>query len=168
MSPQGGGTVALQVLARAVVGGIDEFQLTFDRAFGKLLRAHGLAPPPALLPEAGPAPSRQEPPRPPKVPGSAPSARSGELVRLLEAERASIQKVLGRFRIPAPDRDDVVQETCLLFLLNERELAQPAAWFLASLGYRCRAHWRDHSRRQRRLRLAPPETLELLAARQAP
>jgi DNA-directed RNA polymerase specialized sigma24 family protein len=159
---------AIESLAQGVVGAIAEFQRTFDGAFHKLLRAYGLAPPAAPLPEAtGAAPPRDLGAGEARVAGAQPS-RSEELVALLDSVRTSIRKVLGRFRVPSSDGEDLVQETCLLFLAREHELADPAAWFLATLGFRCRAYWHNRSRRERLVRPMAPDDLEFLAAPRPP
>jgi RNA polymerase sigma factor (sigma-70 family) len=59
---------------------------------------------------------------------------------------ARAKGVFARFRIPAQDAEDVLQQTLLVFLMREDEIHDPEAWILATLRQRCLMYWRSRRR----------------------
>lgn len=66
------------------------------------------------------------------------------LVERLEPEFA---RVLGYFRVPAQDGEDILQDVLLLFLTRTYEIRTPDAWLVGTLRMRCRIYWRKRRRR---------------------
>src|SRR3954463_15823574 len=88
------------------------------------------------------------------------------LEEILERAEPKLRRVLGRYRIPAQDAEDLLQETFLIMVSKAGSIRNPDAWLVATLANRCIIYWR----RQRanlgaRVDPTPPE---LLAAVEAP
>lgn len=90
----------------------------------------------------------------------------GPLAELLVQLEPRIQAILGRYRIPRQDGEDLVQDSLVLLLRKASFLRNPTAYFLTTLQFRCRMYWR--SRGRRRQEPMADETLENLAGAQAP
>ena len=73
---------------------------------------------------------------------SDPLRREDDLAQLLAALEGSFARTLVRFRVPAQDAEDVLQETLLLFLTKRAEVRDPAAWISTTLRHRCVIYWR--------------------------
>lgn len=80
---------------------------------------------------------------------------------LLRTMRSRFAKILVRFRIPAADRDDLVQEVMIQFLYKRRHVRNPESWLGGALSNQCRMYWRTRSRR--RTTAVDEAILELLA-----
>jgi RNA polymerase sigma factor (sigma-70 family) len=94
---------------------------------------------------------------------SDPSAPTG-LASLVEGLRPRLKRILGSYRIPPHDADDVLQETFLALFNRWESIENKEAWLVATLRHRCARYWRD----QRASVLEPVDSgvLELLSAPQ--
>lgn len=77
---------------------------------------------------------------------SDPRPREDDLSSLLAGLEAPAARTLSRFRIPAQDAEDLLQETLLLFLTKRAEVRDPAAWIATTLRHRCIIYWRRRRR----------------------
>jgi len=57
-----------------------------------------------------------------------------------------LARILYRFRIPAQDSDDLLQELVVQFLENRRRVETPEAWLVGTLKFRCALYWRRRRR----------------------
>lgn len=73
---------------------------------------------------------------------SDPRPREDDILSLLAGLEASLARTLSRFRIPAQDAEDLLQDTLLLFLTKRAEVRDPAAWISTTLRHRCIIYWR--------------------------
>ena len=94
-----------------------------------------------------------DPPIPPR-----PEAPS--LTEALERVGAKLRRILFRYRIPARDADDLLQETFLVLVSKQESVRNPDAWLQAALSNRCVLYWRQ--RRRRVSELVDRTILELL------
>jgi RNA polymerase sigma factor (sigma-70 family) len=85
---------------------------------------------------------------------------------ILERMEPRLKRVLSRYRIPAQDADDLLQETFLIMISKSGSIRNPDAWLLATLANRCIIYWRKH--RRRLWDLVDSAILELLADVEAP
>src|SRR5258708_7527350 len=69
-----------------------------------------------------------------------------ELPALLEVVRPELRRVLGHFRIPPDDAEDLVQTALLLTVARWGEIQDPRAWIVGTLRMRCIIYWRDRER----------------------
>ncbi|HXU45453.1 MAG TPA: sigma-70 family RNA polymerase sigma factor [Thermoanaerobaculia bacterium] len=88
------------------------------------------------------------------------------LEELLERVQPRLRRILSRYRIPAQDAEDLLQETFLILVAKWGTLHNPEAWILATLANRCIIYWRKC--RSRLWDLVDGAVLELLAASEAP
>lgn len=84
---------------------------------------------------------------------------------LVRAE-PKLKRVLNRYRIPAQDADDLLQETFLIMVSKAGSIRNAEAWLVATLANRCIIYWRKH--RSRLWDLVDSAILELLADVEAP
>lgn len=85
------------------------------------------------------------------------------IAELLDDLKPRLRTILARFRIPAQDAEDVLQDSLLLLVRNRHRLRDPGAYLLSTLQFRCRMYWR-HRRQDRHVgttdrvleQLAPP------------
>lgn len=70
-----------------------------------------------------------------------------ELSALLENLEPEVRRLLLRFRIPAQDAEDLLQDSLLVFLTKRRAITSPGAWILSALRNRCLVYWRNRRRR---------------------
>ncbi|HXU45805.1 MAG TPA: sigma-70 family RNA polymerase sigma factor [Thermoanaerobaculia bacterium] len=61
---------------------------------------------------------------------------------LLERLRPRLKQILARYRVPAHDAEDLVQEALLSTLQKWGEIQDPEAWLLVTLRNRCVVYWR--------------------------
>jgi RNA polymerase sigma factor (sigma-70 family) len=61
---------------------------------------------------------------------------------LLRRLRPRLKQVLGRYRIPAPDAEDLVQEALISTIQKWETIQDPEAWLLVTLRNRCVVYWR--------------------------
>jgi len=94
-----------------------------------------------------------DPPTPPR--SEAPS-----LAEALERVGPKLRRILFRYRIPARDADDLLQETFLVLVSKQESVRNPDAWLQATLSNRCVLYWRR--RRGRVSELVDRTILELL------
>lgn len=85
---------------------------------------------------------------------------------MLAAFKADARKLLARFRIPAQDAEDLLQDTLLLFLRSRPEVPSIERWLLGTLKNRCLVYWRE--RRRKFYRVMDTAVLEALAEPTAP
>jgi RNA polymerase sigma factor (sigma-70 family) len=64
------------------------------------------------------------------------------LEQLLRRLRPRIKTVLSRYRIPAHDAEDLVQEALVATIQKWPEIQDPEAWILVTLRNRCVVYWR--------------------------
>src|SRR3978361_928589 len=88
------------------------------------------------------------------------------LEEILERAEPKLRRVLGRYRIPAQDAEDLLQETFLIMVSKWGSLRNPDAWLLATLSHRCIIYCSTH--RSRLWDLVDTAILELLAEAEAP
>lgn len=98
--------------------------------------------------------------------GEGPATRTlsvGDLLSL-PALQSRVKGVFSRYRIPAHDATDLVQETLLLAEYRREEIRDLEAWFLVTLRNRCVIYWR---RRRSALFTAVDEAILALLAEPA-
>lgn len=61
---------------------------------------------------------------------------------LLRDVQPKLVQILGRYRIPAQDADDVLQETFLTLIHKQEVVRNPEAWLVVTLRNRCLIYWR--------------------------
>lgn len=66
-----------------------------------------------------------------------------ELLRGLEPR---FRIVLGRFRIPEQDAEDLLQQALLTYLRKRHTVRDPEAWLVGTLRNRCLKYWRARRR----------------------
>lgn len=77
-----------------------------------------------------------------------------------------LKRILFRYRIPAQDAEDILQETFLIMVAKWGSIRNPDSWLLATLANRCVIYWRKY--RSRLWDLVDTTILELLAESEAP
>ncbi len=92
--------------------------------------------------------------------------RSDEVAALLAEQRPKLGRILGHFRIPEQDAEDLLQDVLLSMVSRDESLESPEAWLLAGLRYRCLMYWR--SRRRGLYRAVDEALLESLAEPERP
>ena len=93
-------------------------------------------------------------------------AEEPSLEELLERVEPKLKRVLFRYKIPAQDADDLLQETFLIMVSKAGSIRNPEAWILATLSNRCVIYWRKQ--RSRLWDVVDTAILELLADAEAP
>jgi RNA polymerase sigma-70 factor (ECF subfamily) len=88
------------------------------------------------------------------------------LEELLERVEPKLKRILYRYKIPAQDADDLLQETFLIMVSKASSIRNPEAWILATLSNRCVIYWRKQ--RSRLWDVVDTAILELLADAEAP
>jgi RNA polymerase sigma factor (sigma-70 family) len=83
------------------------------------------------------------------------------LDQLLRRLRPRLKQVLGRYRIPAHDAEDLVQEALISTIQKWEVIQDPEAWLLVTLRNRCVVYWRK--RRNSLYNSVDTAILELLA-----
>jgi len=58
-----------------------------------------------------------------------------------------LQAILGRFRIPPEDADDLVQQALLQFVRKRSQIQSPEPWLRGAVKNECRMYWRGRSRK---------------------
>ncbi|MEM7480328.1 MAG: RNA polymerase sigma factor [Acidobacteriota bacterium] len=91
---------------------------------------------------------------------------SSSLEALLERSRGRLGRVLYRYRIPAQDAEDLLQETFLILVRQWETIRNPDAWLLVTLRNRCVIYWRRH--KIRLFDMVDDAILEFLADGRAP
>jgi RNA polymerase sigma factor (sigma-70 family) len=85
---------------------------------------------------------------------------------LLARVEPRLKRILSRYRIPAQDAEDLLQETFLIMVSKAGSIRNPDAWLLATLANRCIIYWRKY--RSRLWDLVDTTILELLSEAEAP
>jgi len=88
------------------------------------------------------------------------------LEEVLKRVEPRLKRILFRYKIPAQDAEDLLQETFLIMVSKSGSIRNPEAWLLATLSNRCVIYWRRH--RSRLWDLVDTTILELLAESEAP
>src|SRR3954452_22933541 len=88
------------------------------------------------------------------------------LEEILKRAEPKLKRVLSRYRIPAQDADDLLQETFLIMVSKAGSIRNPEAWLVATLANRCIIYWRKH--RAKLWDLVDTAILEMLADVEAP
>lgn len=94
-------------------------------------------------------------------PPTPPRSEIPSLAEALERVGPKLRRILFRYRIPARDADDLLQETLLVLVSKQESVRNPEAWLQATLSNRCVLYWRR--RRGRVAELVDRTILELLA-----
>ena len=95
-----------------------------------------------------------------------PRSEEPELAALLERVGPRLKRILYRFRIPARDADNLLEETFLILVSKLGSVQSPDAWLPATLSNRCVLYWRG--RRSRVWEMVDRTLLELMAEDVAP
>jgi RNA polymerase sigma factor (sigma-70 family) len=95
-----------------------------------------------------------------------PEPAEPSLEEILARAEPRLKRVLSRYRIPAQDADDLLQETFLIMVSKADSIRNPDAWLVATLANRCIIYWRKH--RSKLWDLVDTAILELLADVEAP
>ena len=82
--------------------------------------------------------------------------------QLLRRLRPRLKQVLGRYRVPAHDAEDLVQEALVSTIQKWEEIQDPEAWLLVTLRNRCVVYWRK--RRNSLYNSVDTAILELLSS----
>jgi RNA polymerase sigma-19 factor, ECF subfamily len=85
---------------------------------------------------------------------------------LLEQVKPKLTQILARYRIPAQDADDVLQEAFVTLAHKSQIIRSPEAWLVVTLRNRCLIYWRN--RRKHFHQGVDAAILDLLAEPQAP
>src|ERR1044071_3910834 len=64
------------------------------------------------------------------------------LDQLLRRLRPRLKQILGRYRVPAHDAEDLVQEALISTIQKWDVIQDPEAWLLVTLRNRCVVYWR--------------------------
>lgn len=88
------------------------------------------------------------------------------LDELLVRLRPRFRQVLARFRIPAQDAEDILQEALVAAVHKWQEIQDPEAWLMVTLRNRCLIYWRR--RRDSVLSHVDQAILELVSKPQEP
>lgn len=89
-----------------------------------------------------------------------------ELEQLLTRCRPQLSRILFRYRIPAQDAEDLLQETFLILVTKWESIHAPEAWLAGTLRNRCIIYWRRQ--RTRLVDLMDDAMLEVLAHAEPP
>lgn len=100
------------------------------------------------------------------APTQTPGVVEPSLEEVLDRMQPRLKRILARYRIPAQDAEDLLQETFLIMVSKWGSIRNPDAWILATLSNRCIIYWRKH--RSRLWDLVDTAILELLAEAEAP
>lgn len=85
---------------------------------------------------------------------------------LLRDVQPKLVQILGRYRIPAQDADDVLQETFLTLIHKQDVVRNPEAWLIVTLRNRCLIYWRK--KRKHLYQAVDTAILELLSEPEEP
>jgi RNA polymerase sigma-70 factor (ECF subfamily) len=85
---------------------------------------------------------------------------------LLRAVQPKLTQILARYRIPAQDADDVLQEAFLTLIHKQDVVRSPEAWLVVTLRNRCLIYWRR--KRKHLFQAVDTAILELLSGAAAP
>jgi RNA polymerase sigma factor (sigma-70 family) len=99
-------------------------------------------------------------------PPTPPRSEVPSLAEALERVGPKLRRILFRYRIPARDADDLLQETFLVLVSKQESVRNPEAWLQATLSNRCVLYWRR--RRGRVSELVDRTILELLSDPEVP
>lgn len=89
-----------------------------------------------------------------------------DLSTTLELLEPEFRALLIRFRIPAQEAEDILQDTILALLTHRSSITFPRNWLVATFRNRCLLYWRN--RRRELLRLVDSGLVEELADCAAP
>lgn len=95
-----------------------------------------------------------------------PDLAEPSLEEILGRTEVKLKRVLSRYRIPAQDAEDILQDTFLILVSKLGTIRNPEAWLVGTLANRCIIYWRRH--RSRLFELVDSTILELLAEAEAP
>ena len=95
-----------------------------------------------------------------------PTVSEASLETILSRMEPRLKRVLSRYRIPAQDAEDLLQETFLIMVTKWESIQNPESWLLATLSNRCIIYWRKY--RGRLWDLVDSTILELLSEAESP
>jgi RNA polymerase sigma factor (sigma-70 family) len=99
-------------------------------------------------------------------PSVQPDSAEPSLEEILARTETKLKRVLSRYRIPAQDAEDILQDTFLILVSKLGTIRNPEAWLVGTLANRCIIYWRRH--RTRLFELVDSTILELLSEGEAP
>ena len=99
-------------------------------------------------------------------PPTPPRSETPSLAEALVKVGPKLRRILFRYRIPARDADDLLQEAFLVLVSKQESVRNPEAWLQATLSNRCVLYWRR--RRGRVSELVDRTLLELLGDPEIP
>jgi RNA polymerase sigma factor (sigma-70 family) len=99
-------------------------------------------------------------------PSAQPGLAEPSLDEILRRTQSKLKRVLSRYRIPAQDAEDILQDTFLIMVSKLGTIRNPEAWLVGTLANRCIIYWRRQ--RTRLFELVDSTILELLAEGEAP
>lgn len=95
-----------------------------------------------------------------------PPQEHASLEELLRDIQPKLTQILGRYRIPTQDADDVLQETFLTLIHKREVIRNPEAWLVVTLRNRCLIYWRK--KRKHLYQAVDTAILELLSEPEPP
>ncbi len=95
------------------------------------------------------------------TPLAQPESAEPSLDEILGRTEPKLKRVLSRYRIPAQDAEDILQDTFLILVSKLGTIRNPEAWLVGTLANRCIIYWRRH--RTRLVELVDSTILELLS-----
>jgi|SRR5258706_4155036 RNA polymerase sigma factor (sigma-70 family) len=99
-------------------------------------------------------------------PAVQPDSAEPSLEEILARTETKLKRVLSRYRIPAQDAEDILQDTFLILVSKLGTIRNPEAWLVGTLANRCIIYWRRH--RTRLFELVDSTILELLSEGEPP
>ena len=74
------------------------------------------------------------------------STMSRPIGELVDFDRPTLTRILLRFRIPAEDAEDLLQEIVVQYLRKRSTIREPSKWLAGALRNECRLYWRRRHR----------------------
>lgn len=99
-------------------------------------------------------------------PALSPASSEEPLEAVLERLRPRLSRVLGLYRIPGQDAEDVLQDALFVALEKWETVRQKDLWLLGTVRYKCILYWKRRKARREEAMEAP--VLESLAEPQRP
>src|SRR5947208_5585217 len=65
----------------------------------------------------------------------------------LEQVRPRVKGVFTRYRIPAQDTEDILQQALMALVYRREGVRDPEAWLLGTVRNKCLLYWREHRRK---------------------
>ena len=88
---------------------------------------------------------------------------SAQLGAVIEQVRPQLARLLGAYRIPAVEAEDLVQDALLGLVANWPDVREPCSYLVGATRHLCRFYVRQQIRQRARIALTDPDQLERLA-----